>query len=419
MIGALALIVVIMSPTFEVVIETPRAYVPALGYARYKGLHGGRGAGRSHFFGDLMIDYAMDPGFRGVCLREHQTTLDQSVKLLLEDKIKARGLSSRFRILDNEIQTPGDGIIIFKGLKSYTSDSIKSLENYKVAWVEEAQTLSERSLEILRPTLRRDDSELWFSWNPREHDDPIEKLLRPLDGEPPPNSIVIGTSFRDNPWFPEALRREMEYDRERDFEKYQQVWEGGYETKSEARVFKNWRIDDLGLDQESAAWLVGGDWGYSKDPTVLVRMRQVGERVLYVRNELYQIGVEIDHIPAFFDDLVPGEPRWARSVRAIADSARPETISYLQRHDYPKLEAANKGPDSVKEGVIFLQGYDIVVHPSCKNTIDELTHYSYKVDKQTGVVLVPNVLEDKKNHVIDSLRYAAEPIRKPKQWVVW
>ncbi len=427
MTGALALVALSLMPTaanrprqVEVVIETPRAYVPALAPARYKGLHGGRGAGRSHFLADLMVDYALDPGFRGVCLREHQVSLDQSVKLLLEDKIKARGLSTLFRVLDTHIETPGDGIIIFKGLKSYTADSIKSLEGYKVAWVEEAQTLSERSLKLLRPTIRREDGEMWFSWNPRLPGDPIEELLRPAaPAQPPPGAVVLGTNWRHNPWFPEALRLEMEYDRGRDFEKYLQVWEGGYETKSEARVFRNWRVEDLGLDAEPAAWFLGGDWGFSKDPTVLVRMRQVGERALYVRSELYRIGVEIDHIPAFFDGLVPGEPGWARSVRAIADSSRPETISYLQRHGYPLLEAANKGPDSVKEGVIFLQGYDIVVHPSCRHTIDELTHYSYKTDPLTGLVLVPNVLEDKKNHVIDSIRYAAEPIRQPEEWFLW
>lgn len=418
MIGALALIVVLMSPTFEVVIETPRAYVPALAWARYKGLCGGRGAARSHFFADLMVDYALDSGFRGVCLREYQTNLDQSAKLLIEDKIRVRGLESKFRMLDTHTETPGDGIIIYKGLKSYNADNIKSLEGFKVAWLEEAQKASQRSLDLLRPTIRRDDGEMWFSWNPDQPTDPIEKLLRSPDG-PPPNSVVIHGTYRDNPWFPSVLRTELEWDKAHDFEKYLHVWEGQYQTKSEARVFKNWRVEDLGLDAEPAAWLAGADWGFSKDPTTLLRMRQVGERTLYVRNELYRIGVEIDHIPEFFDDLVPGEPRWARNIRIIADSARPETISYLQRHGYPKLEAATKGPDSVKEGVIFLQGYDIVVHPSCRHAIDELTHYSYKTDAQTGIVFVPNVLEDKKNHVIDPMRYAAEPLRKPKQWVVW
>jgi phage terminase large subunit len=112
----------------------------------------------------------------------------------------------------------------------------------------------------------------------------------------------------------------------------------------------------------------------------------------------------LDHIPQLFD-TVPESRDWP----SIADSARPETIAYLQRHGFPKLEAATKGKDSVKEGVIFLQGFDIVVHPRCKHTIDELTMYSFKKDPLTDIVTP--ILEDKKNHVIDSLRYAVEKIR--------
>ena len=136
---------------------------------------------------------------------------------------------------------------------------------------------------------------------------------------------------------------------------------------------------------------------------MLVRCYVVG-RKLYIDREAYRIGVEIDHLPQLFD-TVPGARDWV----ITADSARPETISYLQRHGFPKMVAAVKGKDSVKEGVIFLQNYDIVVHPRCVHTIDELTMYSFKTDALTGIVTP--VLEDKKNHVIDSLRYAVERLR--------
>jgi phage terminase large subunit len=105
-------------------------------------------------------------------------------------------------------------------------------------------------------------------------------------------------------------------------------------------------------------------------------------------------------------DRVPDSRKWF----ITADSARPETISYMQKHGYPKINAAIKGPKSVEEGIEFLKSYDIVVHPRCKNTIDELQSYSYKVDSLTGAVT--SVLEDKKNHVIDALRYACEAVRK-------
>lgn len=122
------------------------------------------------------------------------------------------------------------------------------------------------------------------------------------------------------------------------------------------------------------------------------------------------MGCEIDRTPALFDSLVPDEPQSARKWPIRADSARPETISYMRRHGYDKIAAALKGPNSVMDGIEFLKSYDIVVHPRCRHTIDELTLYSFKIDEKTNEVLP--VLEDKKNHVIDALRYAVEGVRR-------
>lgn len=382
-------------------LAVPRAYASLLQDARYKGAWGGRGSAKSHFFAERVLARCVSkPGTRFVCVREIQRTLAQSVKRLLDDKIKSHSIDHLFDSKESEIRAPGGGVIIFQGMQDHTAESIKSLEGFDGAWVEEAQTLSERSLTLLRPTIRKPGSELWFSWNPRRASDPIDRLLR--GQELPPGAIVVGTTYRDNPWFPDVLRVEMEWDRARDPEKYAHVWLGEYERHSESRVFKNWRIDDFDTP-EDATFLYGGDWGYSVDPSVLVRCYVVG-RTLYIDREAYKIGVEVDHLPALFD-TVPGSRDWT----ITADSARPETISYLNRHGFPKLVAAVKGKDSVKEGVIFLQNYDIVVHPRCIHTIDELTMYSFKIDKMTG--LVTPVLEDKKNHVIDSLRYAVERLR--------
>lgn len=392
-------------------IPTPAVFEPLLVPSRYKGIYGGRGGAKSHFFADQLIDRALTrmPCCRAVCVREVQRTLGQSVKRLLEDKIKEYELEREFRILETRIEAPRGGLFIFNGMQDHTADSIKSLEGFDVAWVEEAQSLSQRSLDLLRPTIREEDSELWFSWNPRHASDPVDKLLR---GAPPPDAIVVKSSYFDNPFFPEVLRKEMEWDRSRDLDKYEHVWLGGYERNSESRVFKNWRIDEF-ESPDDATYYYGADWGFSIDPSTLVRCRPEG-RTLYVDYEAYRIGVEIDHLPQLFD-TVPG----ARSWPIVADSARPETISYLQRNGFPKMRAAKKGPNSVKEGVIFLQNYDIVVHPRCVHTIDELTMYSYKIDKLTGMV-TPNLADDK-NHIIDPLRYATEGIRLGVQedFVAW
>lgn len=388
----------------------PPVYLPFLQPSRYKGAYGGRGSAKSHVFAELLLGRCLRKPTRAVCVREYQASLEQSVKRLLEDKILAYKHEASFRVLDTHIETPYDGIIIFQGMKNHTAESIKSLEGYDLAWVEESQSFSQRSLDLLRPTIRTPGSEIWFSWNPRHPTDPVDKLLRE---QKPPDAIVIQSTYKENPYFPDVLRQEMLWDQQRDIEKYNHIWLGGYERHSEARVFKNWRVgepDEFTTDAQTI-FMYGGDWGFSVDPAVLVRCYVRG-RQLFIDYEAYQIGCEIDHLGELFD-RVPGSRSWT----IIADSARPETISYLKRHGFPRIEPSVKGANSVKEGVIFLQGYDIVVHPRCTHTIDELTMYSYKKNPLTDEVLP--VLEDKKNHVIDSLRYSVEKLRAASHAVTW
>jgi phage terminase large subunit len=382
-------------------IPTPRAFVPLLKSARYKGAHGGRGSGKSHFFGEMLIERSIMARTDAVCVREIQKSLDQSVKKLLEGKIEALNAGAYFEVQDAKILSKAGGRIIFQGMQNHTADSIKSLEGYDVAWVEEAQSLSQRSLDLLRPTIRKPGSELWFSWNPDQETDPVDALLRGKN--PPPDSVVIEVNFEDNPWFPEVLRAEMEYDRQRDPEKYQHVWKGGYSRNSEARVFKNWRIEEFEIQDD---WIIrqGADWGFSIDPSVLVQCAIVGKK-LYIPHEAHMIGCEIMDLPDLFD-TVPGSRKWWTT----ADSSRPETISHMRKHWSQKIGPAIKGARSLEEGVEFLQSFEIVVHPRCQHTSDELTLYSYKTDPLTGMVLP--ALEDKDNHVIDALRYACEGARR-------
>jgi phage terminase large subunit len=388
-------------------IQTPRIFLPMLKPARYKGLHGGRGSGKSHFFAEALIERClMHSGTRWACIREVQKSLEQSVKRLLDDKIEALGVGHMFNSKQYEIETPGGGVIIFQGMQNHTADSIKSLEGFDGAWVEEAQSLSQRSLELLRPTIRKEyadgtTSELWFSWNPSLETDPVDVLLR--GDNPPPDSVVIEVNYLDNPWFPNVLKAEMEYDRGRDPDKYAHVWLGEYQRNSEARVFKNWTIEEFDIDP-NAIIRQGADWGFAVDPTVLVQSYIVG-RKLYVPYEAYRVGCEIADTPALFM-TIPDSEKWP----IIADSARPETISHMQKNGFPKIMPAVKGPKSLEEGVEFLKTFDIVVHPRCKHTIDELTLYSYKIDPLTNLVMP--VLDDKDNHVIDALRYACEGARR-------
>lgn len=389
-------------------IETPRVYVPLLQDARYKGAHGGRGSGKSHFFAEMLVEDCIREPIDAVCLREIQKSLKFSVKKLIESKIEAMNAGYYFEVQNEQIKckpaSGGSGVIIFQGMQDHTADSIKSLEGFKRAWFEEAQSASQRSLDLLRPTIRTPGSQLWFTWNPRFATDPVEQLLR---GEtPPPNAIVVEANYADNPWLPAELLEEMEYDKRRDPDKYAHIWLGKYQQNTQARVFHNWTVEEFEIDPTQVI-RQGADWGFSVDPTVLVQCYIVG-RKLYVPYEAYQVGCEIVDTPSLFMS-VPDSEKWPMT----ADSARPETISHMRKNGFPKIMPAIKGPKSLEEGVEFLKSFDIVVHPRCKHLIDELTLYKYKEDPLTGQVLP--VLEDKDNHVIDALRYACEGARRAKK----
>lgn len=383
------------------VIETAEVYEPLLQPARYKSVHGGRGSGKSQFFADLWLDENVAEKLDFVCLRETLKSLEFSVKKLLESKIQTYNAGAYFDVQDRRILSKSGGVTIFEGMQNHTSESIKSLEGFDRAWFEEAQNASDKSLTLLRPTIRKPKSQLWFGWNPRKATDPIDALLR---GEhPPPDSIVVQANYMDNPWFPDVLRDEMEYDKRRDPDKYAHVWLGEYERNSEARVFRNWIIDEFERPA-GTVFRLGADWGFSVDPSVLVRCDIEGNR-LYVDHEAYMVGCEIVNLPELFMS-VPESEKWP----ITADSARPETISHMQKNGFPKIRAAIKGPKSLEEGVEFLKSFDLIVHPRCKHLIDELTLYSYKTDKLTGSVMP--ILADKDNHIIDALRYACEGARR-------
>ena len=350
----------------------------------------------------LVESHIMDPNRSTVCVREVQKSLGQSVKRLIEAKIEALGVGSMFDIQESTIKSRrGSGRIIFQGMQNHTADSIKSLEGYDCAWVEEAHSLSQKSLDLLRPTIRKPKSEIWFTWNPSSPEDPVDAFLRGQGA--PVDAKVVQVNHADNPWFPDVLKLEMEFDKRRDPDKYAHVWLGGYAASTERRVFRNWRIEEFEAKPETV-YRFGADWGFAVDPTVLVRCYIEG-RNLYVDYEAYRVGCEIVDTPALFL-TVPESEKWP----IVADGSRPETISHMRKHGFSRIMAAVKGPRSVEEGIEFLKSYDIIVHPRCIHTIDELSLYSYKADPLTGAILP--VLEDKKNHVIDALRYACENVRR-------
>lgn len=248
-------------------LEVPRKLKPLLTARRYKGAYGGRGGAKSHFFAEQLILRCYTSFTRGVCIREVQNSIKDSVKQLLIDKIAKFGFNASFSVLDTEIRGPNGSIIIFRGMQSYNADNIKSLEGYDVAWVEEAQTFSQTSLDLLRPTLRREGSELWFSWNPRYKTDPVDKFFRK---NPPEDAISVMVNWRDNPWFPLVLMKEMQHDFRIDPDKAEHIWNGGYGS-SQGAILARWvsaaeregRIhNDVKYDPKGSPIEVSSDLGF-------------------------------------------------------------------------------------------------------------------------------------------------------------
>ena len=237
-------------------------------------------------------------------------------------------------------------------------------------------------------------------------DDPVDVFFR-TGATDRTDTIYVHANYDNNPWFPDELRADMEYDKRRDPDRYAHVWLGKYQSMSEARVFRNWRIGDeheFSTDAKTRYYF-GADWGFASDPTVLVRCVHQGPHAVRRSRSLCHRLRDRSHASA----VRPDRDGQARKWRIVADSARPETISYMRSTAIHAWCQRRRAKVSVEDGVEFLKSYDIVVHPDCRRTIDELTTYSYKIDRQTEEVLP--ILQDDKNHVIDALRYAVEGLR--------
>ena len=260
-------------------LEVPEKFEPLLRPARYKGAYGGRGGAKSHFFAEQSVLRCYSQPTKIVCIREVQESIKDSVKALIETKIEKLGLQSFFDVTRPEITGRNGSQIIFRGMQSYNAQNIKSLEGFDVAWVEEAQALSDVSLRMLRPTLRNEGSELWFSWNPRHDTDAVDVLLR--GPHRPKDSIVVEVNWQDNPWFPKVLLEEKDQDYAADPEMADHVWGGGYEIVTEGSYYARALVDaeregrvghfplkpsvpvrtswDIGVDDYTSVWFVQDD----------------------------------------------------------------------------------------------------------------------------------------------------------------
>lgn len=224
----------VLSPHLK--IPTADVFLPLLAPADYKGAYGGRSSGKSHFFAEMLVEECLlQPGTLAVCIREVQKALRESAKRLVELKIQALGVGSQFDVLEDRIRTPGGGVINFLGMQNHTAETFKSYEGVRLVWIEEGQTISERSLSIIRPTMFRvPNSSIWCSWNPRLKSDAVDRFFRQLR---PEGSIAVPVNWRDNPWFPPGSDKERRRDLELYPDRYGHIWEGDYATALEGSYF--------------------------------------------------------------------------------------------------------------------------------------------------------------------------------------
>lgn len=335
-----------------------------------------------------------------LCVREIQNSISESVHRLMSDQVKQLGLSHFYDVQATTIKGKNGTEIIYKGIGTNPS-SVKSYEGVDICLIEEAHSISKESWKHLEPTIRKDGSQFIVVFNPDQETDPTsQKFIF----NPPDDAVVTKVNFPDNPWFTEALRKLMEHAKKTDYDAYLHVWEGEHLKYSDAQIFAKKYVSEAfeaGDDWEGPYF--GIDFGFSTDPGALTKSWVHNSR-LYIEYEAFGYGTEIDKLAELYD-TVPG----AKEHVSRADSSRPETISYLNNHEYTKVTGVEKWSGSVKDGIDFIKSFEmVVIHPRCENMLGEAKFYSYKTDPQTNEVLP--IIIDKHNHGWDSVRYGLNPL---------
>ena len=381
----------------------PKIFKPLFTPSRYKIYYGGRGGGKSWNFAISLLSIGSKKPMRILCTREIQGSIKQSVHKLLHQCINRMGLDKFYRVTRDGIYGVNGTEFLFLGLK-HDPNQIKSLEGIDICWLEEAQKITFESYELLIPTIRKKDSEIWISFNPVLDTDPTYQQF--VLNNTRDNCQIVKVNYYDNPYFTEELKNELEYMKVNDYDEYVHVWEGGCRTSTDAQIFRHkFTVMDFDPPSESVFYY-GLDWGFSQDPTVILRCF-IYDNCLYIDYEAGGRQVELDNTHKLIDEIPMAKQHIIR-----ADSARPESISFVKRQGY-RIESVHKWSGSIEDGIEFIRSFRMVyIHSRCLNTAEEFVKYSYKVDRLTEDIL-PTIV-DANNHYIDALRYALQPMIKRK-----
>lgn len=390
-------------------IELPPKLIPVFSHARgdvrFRAAYGGRGSGKSFTFAKMAAVFGAVESLRILCTREFQNSIKESFHAELKNAINSDAwLASVYDVgIDYIRHKTNKTEFIFRGLR-HSMSAIKSMAQIDICIIEEAEDAPEASWLDLEPTIRAPKSEIWVIWNPKRKGSPVDKRFIQSN---PPRCAIAEVNYNDNPWFPSVLN-EQRLDNKKNWDDatYRHVWEGAYLEHSEAQIFRG-KYTEKEFEPHEKLWdgpYYGLDYGFSQDPTAAVKC-WIFDRKLWIEYEAGGVGLELDETAQFLKDAVPG----ISNHKVRADSARPESTSYLKRHGLPMVESVDKWPGSVEDGIAHIKSYDqVVIHPRCRAVLGEFRLYSYKVDRLTTDVL-PKIVDDH-NHYIDAIRYALAPV---------
>jgi phage terminase large subunit len=345
-----------------------------------------------------------------------QSSLKDSVHRLLCDQIDLNEIPG-YRVTDREIRHRNGTLFLFEGLR-HNITKIKSLEGIDRCWVEEAERVQADSYRVLIPTIRKPGSEIWISFNPDQIED---ATWQRFIVHTPKGIWRIKVNMDDNPWPSSELLEERRFDYMVDPDSADHVWGGNIREISDAQILRGkWVVEEFVIPHDAdgnPVWqgpYQGEDFGFSTDPHAGIRCwvkpDSINGDTLYISHESYALQLELDDIPERVISDIPG---WEKYVTR-ADSSRPDSISFLRRHGLPYTKGAKKGDGSIEDGIAHLRHYaKIIIHPRCVHTKDEAKRWSYKVDARSGDILP--IVVDKHNHLMDSLRYALEPLTRKRR----
>ena len=397
----------------------PEAFAGLFEPHRYKVFYGGRGGGKSRSFARALLIIGTQRPVRVLCAREIQLSIRDSVKRLLDDEVARLGLGGFYRSTDTELRGRNGSLFIFAGLRS-SPEKIKSYEGLTHCWIEEAETVSRRSLDLVAPTMRAPGSEIWLSFNPDRVSAPVWQMF--VVRQPPPGSLVRKVGWRDNPWFPEELRREMEHCRAEDPARWAHVWEGepklvaegSYYGRLLSRADEEGRLGrvpvepgllvhtawDLGVGDSTAVWFFQhlpagrmGEWRF------VDFYEASGEGLAHYAEVLARRGYRYGSHIAPHDIAV----RELGSGRSRIESARALGLNFEVA---PRLPVAD-GIEAARQ-VLETAWFD---RERCGRGLECLWAYQREFD-ETRACFREAPLHDWTSHGADAFRYAAVGFRR-------